>query len=162
MKIKKTMMLLLCAALLLAPALSLAAGFTGGGLTLSSAPQQLGTPEVGSASVTVSLPGENPAVSGVNPITGEPYSGAYQPALINIDTHPGALPHWGVSAADLIYEMPIQADGSTRSLAVFMGEYPDSAGPIRSARIPMCSLREMWGGVYCFYGYQGGTTSVEE
>ena len=162
MKIKKTMMLLLCAALLLAPALSLAAGFTGGGLTLSSAPQQLGTPEAGSASVTVSLPGENPAVSGVNPITGEPFSGAYQPALINIDTHPGALPHWGVSAADLIYEMPIQADGSTRSLAVFMGEYPDSAGPIRSARIPMCSLREMWGGVYCFYGYQGGTTSVEE
>lgn len=20
----------------------------------------------------------------------------------------------------------------------------------------MCSLREMWGGVFCFYGYQGG------
>ena len=76
MKIKKTMMLLLCAALLLAPALSLAAGFTGGGLTLSSAPQQLGTPEAGSASVTVSVPGEHPAVSGVKPIPGEPYRGA--------------------------------------------------------------------------------------
>lgn len=27
---------------------------------------------------------------------------------------------------------------------------------VRSARVPMCSLREMWGGVFCFYGYQGG------
>lgn len=61
-----------------------------------------------------------------------------------------------MASADLIYEMPIQADGSTRELALFMGDYPDGAGPVRSARVPMCSLREMWGGVFCFYGYQEG------
>ena len=151
---------LLCAALLL-PVCASAADFSASGLTVSGTAQQLGAPQsYGGAKVTVSLPGENSALDGVNPITGEPFSGAYQPILVNIDAHPGALPHWGVSDADLTYEMPIQADGSTRELALFMGTVPDSAGPVRSARIPMCSLREMWGGVFCFYGYQGGSTSV--
>ena len=151
---------LLCAALLL-PVCASAADFSASGLTVSGTAQQLGAPQsYGGAKVTVSLPGENSALDGVNPNTGEPFSGAYQPILVNIDAHPGALPHWGVSDADLTYEMPIQADGSTRELALFMGTVPDSAGPVRSARIPMCSLREMWGGVFCFYGYQGGSTSV--
>ena len=151
---------LLCAALLL-PVCASAADFSASGLTVSGTAQQLGAPQsYGGAKVTASLPGENSALDGVNPITGEPFSGAYQPILVNIDAHPGALPHWGVSDADLTYEMPIQADGSTRELALFMGTVPDSAGPVRSARIPMCSLREMWGGVFCFYGYQGGSTSV--
>lgn len=134
------------------------------GLSASGSAQQLGkASDYGSSKVTISMPGENPVLEGVNPLTGEAYDGEYQPVLVNIDTHPGALPHWGVSAADLTYEMPIQADGSTRSLALFMGEIPENgAGPVRSARIPMCSLREMWGGVYCFYGYQGGTTDVKE
>jgi len=124
---------------------------------------QLGTPSSsGSENVPFVMPGENPVTAGVNPITGEAYSGSYRPVLVNIDTHPRALPHWGVSSADLMYEMPIQADGSTRSVALFMGEYPDGAGPVRSARIPMASLREMWGGLYCFYGYQEGTTDVRK
>ena len=151
---------LLCAALLL-PACAFAADFSSSGLTVSGTAQQLGAPAgYGGATVTRALRGENPVPDGVNPITGEPFSGAYQPILVSIDAHPGALPHWGVSDADLIYEMPIQADGSTRELALFMGSSPDSAGPVRSSRIPMCSLREMWGGVFCFYGYQEGTTSV--
>ncbi|MDD7176041.1 MAG: DUF3048 C-terminal domain-containing protein [Clostridiales bacterium] len=151
---------LLCAALLL-PVCASAADFSASGLTVSGTAQQLGAPQsYGGAKVTASLPGENSDLDGVNPITGEPFSGAYQPILVNIDAHPGALPHWGVSDADLTYEMPIQADGSTRELALFMGTVPDSAGPVRSARIPMCSLREMWGGVFYFYGYQGGSTSV--
>ena len=72
-------------------------------------------------------------------------------------THPAALPHWGAASADLIYEMPIQADGSTRELALFMGDCPDGAGPVRSARVPMCSLREMWGGVFAFFRMAGFT-----
>lgn len=133
------------------------------GLSASGTAQQLGKPSsYGSEKVKISIPDENPVVDGVNPITGEAFSGSYQPTLVNIDSHPSALPHWGVSSADLTYEMPIQADGSTRSLALFMGDYPGSAGPVRSARIPMCSLREMWGGVYCFYGYQEGSTSVKD
>ena len=130
------------------------------GLTAPGSAQQLGAPEdYGSAKITVSIPGENPALEGVNPLTGEAFSGAYRPTLVAIDAHPGALPHWGVGSADITYEMPIQADGSTRELALFMGEYPDGAGPVRSARVPMCSLREMWGGTLAFYGYQEGRDS---
>lgn len=150
----------LFAFLLLACALAagaLAADFSASGLTVSGSAQQLGKArDYGSAKVTASVPAENPVVSGESPLTGVPFHGDYQLVLANIDTHPRALPHWGVASADLIYELPIQADGSTRSLALFMTEHPDSAGPIRSARVPMASLREMWGGTYCFYGYQGG------
>ncbi len=153
------MMLALLAALALTlPAL--AADFSASGLTVGGTAQQLGKPKnYGSKEITVRVPGENPIVEGESPLTGEPFSGEYRMVLANIDAHPRALPHWGVASADIIYELPIQADGSTRSLALFMTEHPGSAGPIRSARVPMASLREMWGGTYCFYGYQGGRDS---
>ena len=107
-----------------------------------------------SMNISVNIPGENAFEDGVNPITGEKWYGKYQPIGVNIDAHPEALPHWGVSSADIIYEMPIQADGSTRSYALFMGEIPSYAGPVRSGRVPMGSLREMWGGAWVFYGWQ--------
>ena len=133
------------------------------GLIVSGEAQQLGKPEsYGSEKIKVPVPDENTAQSGINPITGESWQGEYRPGLVNIDSHPRALPHWGVASADLIYELPIQADGSTRQVALFMGEYPEIAGPVRSARIPMASLAEMWGAPYYFFGYQGGTTSVKE
>ena len=133
------------------------------GLSVAGTAQQLGKPkDYGSAKVTADVPQDNPMQDGVNPITGESWSGSYQPVLVNIDSHPRALPHWGVASADLIYELPIQQDGSTRQVALFMSEYPASAGPVRSARIPMASLAEMWGAPYYFFGYQGGTTSVKD
>ena len=156
---------LICMLLALMTALAIAlpafaADFSASGLTASGTAQQLGkAKDYGSKTITVRVPAENPVVDGESPLTGEPFSGEYQLVLANIDTHPRALPHWGVASADLIYELPIQADGSTRSLALFLTEHPDSAGPIRSARVPMASLREMWGGTYCFYGYQGGRDS---
>lgn len=148
----------LIAAVALAPAAAGATDISGSGLTAGGTPQQLGkAASYGAKKVTVSMPGENPVDGSVNPITGESWNGQYNLTLVTIDTHPNALPNWGVGQADLIYEMPIQADGSTRSLALFMGEYPQAgAGPVRSARVAMCSLREMWGGTYCFYGYQAG------
>ena len=133
------------------------------GLIVSGEAQQLGKPKsYGSEKIKVPVPGENAMQSGTNPLTGESWQGDYRPVLVNIDSHPRALPHWGVASADLIYELPIQADGSTRQVALFMGEYPEIAGPVRSARIPMASLAEMWGAPYYFFGYQGGTTSVKE
>ena len=153
-----TMLALMTALLLALPAL--AADFSASGLTASGTAQQLGkAKDSGGKKITVRVPAENPVVDGESPLTGEPFSGDINLVLANIDTHPRALPHWGVASADIIYELPIQADGSTRSLALFLTEHPDSAGPIRSARVPMASLREMWGGTYCFYGYQGGRDS---
>ena len=152
---KKTVLLLaalVCLLLFLPVQGNAAADFSASGLTVSGSAQQLGKPgNYGSKKITINVPGENAFPDGVNPITGEAFSGEYRIVLANIDTHPRALPHWGVASADLIYELPIQRDGSTRSLALFMSEFPESAGPIRSARVPMASLREMWGGTYCFY-----------
>ena len=107
-----------------------------------------------SRKITVDIPDENEAVNGVNPLTGEVWSGSYRPIGVNIDQHPGALPNWGVSSADIIFEMPIQADGSTRAFVLFMGDIPDYAGPVRSGRVPMASLREIFGGAWVFYGWQ--------
>ena len=107
-----------------------------------------------SRKITVNVPDENPAQDGINPLTGESWYGNYYPILVNIDAHPEALPHWGVSSADISYEMPIQSDGSTRSAMLFMGTIPSGAGPVRSGRVPMGSLREMWGGAWVFYGWQ--------
>ena len=158
--LKLTSAVALCALMAIPTAAGAAREFTldDAGIAASGYAQQLGAPKsYGSEKLSVKMPKENSVQDGVNPITGEAFSGDYRPTLVTIDTHPAALPNWGVSSADLTYEMPIQADGSTRQLALFMGDYPaEGAGPVRSARVPMCSLREMWGGVFCFYGYQGG------
>ena len=118
-----------------------------------------------SRKITVDVPGENPVEDGVNPLTGESWYGNYYPILVNIDAHPEALPHWGVASADVSYEMPVQADGSTRSAMLFMGTIPAYAGPVRSGRVPMGSLREIWGGAWVFYGWQnwanGNNTVVD-
>ena len=158
--LKMTSLAALCALLAVPAGAGAARGdfdLSASGLNTSGDAQQLGAPKsYGSEKLSLKMPKENAVLDGVNPITGEAFSGEYRPTLVSIDAHPAALPHWGVASADLIYEMPIQADGSTRELALFMGDYPDGAGPVRSARVPMCSLREMWGGVFCFYGYQEG------
>lgn len=109
-----------------------------------------------SLNVTLQVPEENPAVDGVNPLTGEVWYGNYTPILANIDTHPDGWPHWGVSSADITYELPLQSDGSTRSVALFMGEIPSYAGPVRSGRVPLGSLREMWDSAWIFFGWQNG------
>ncbi len=105
-----------------------------------------------SRKISVNVPDENPVVDGINPLTGESWYGNYYPILVNIDAHPEALPHWGVASADISYEMPVQADGSTRSAMLFMGTIPSYAGPVRSARVPMGSLREIWDSAWVFYG----------
>ena len=107
-----------------------------------------------SSTITVDMPGENPVIDGINPLTGEAWIGSYTPILVNIDTHPDGWPHWGTASADITYEMPLQSDGSTRSVAVFLGDIPRVAGPVRSGRVPMASLREMWDGAWVFYGWQ--------
>ena len=104
--------------------------------------------------ITINMPGENPVIDGINPLTGEAWVGSYTPIMVNIDTHPDGWPHWGTSSADITYEMPLQSDGSTRSVAVFLGDIPRVAGPVRSGRVPMASLREMWDSAWVFYGWQ--------
>lgn len=112
----------------------------------------------------ISVPvAENPVIDGENPLTGEPWEGEYKPVMTTIDTHPNAYPLWGVSSADIMFEMPIQKDGSTRALALYMGEIPEGSGPVRSARIAAASIREIFGAPLAYYGMREvKSTSVKD
>ena len=68
------------------------------GISSSGYAQQLGAPKsYGSGKITLKMPKENPVAEGVNPITGEAFTGEYRPTLVSIDAHPAALPHWGIA-----------------------------------------------------------------
>ena len=69
---------------------------------------------------------DNPLVPGVSPVTGMPLSQdrPYLPILVQIDNNQGAIPQWGISKADIIYEMPIMGQGWTRLTALFSDQYP--------------------------------------
>ncbi len=114
-----------------------------------------------SMNITLNMPGENPVIDGVNPLTGESYNGSYTPILVNIDTNELGWPHWGLSSADIVYEMPLHSNGTTRVAALFLGDIPPYAGPVRSGRVPMGSIREMWDSAWVFFGWQNGYDGKE-
>lgn len=105
--------------------------------------------------------------AGVNPLTGlavtDPELLEVSPGLVSIANAPlSARPQSGLSYASFVYEMYI-GEGATRFLAVFYGELPpeevcDDAGscqptqigPLRSARLPYETLRELYRGFLVF------------
>lgn len=101
--------------------------------------------------------GDNPVIPGESPTTGLPLSSAsqgYMPILCQIDNNLGAIPQWGVSYADIMYELPIQGQGWTRLTALFSDQYPEEAGPVRSGRVMHADLREEWDSGLIHFGKQ--------
>lgn len=88
-----------------------------------------------------SSPTPTPVPTGVpilNPLTGlalpNENSEGLRPIAIMINNHRKAVPQIGLSAADLLYELPVEA-GITRFLAVFTdASAVPEVGPVRSAR----------------------------
>lgn len=80
---------------------------------------------------------ETSALSGTNPLTGEPMDAAYEtlrPVAVMLNDLKAAQPQLGVSQADIIYEVPAEG-GITRMMAVFQSlEGVGNLGSIRSAR----------------------------
>lgn len=111
--------------------------------------------------ISVTIPDENPAQEGINPLTGEAWYGRYTPIIANLDMDPDGWPFFGTSAADIIYELPLHGEGHSRGAVVFLSEFPTRVGPIRSARVPMASIREMWDAAYVFHGRQNGYNGNE-
>ncbi len=98
---------------------------------------------------------DNPLIPGESPTTGLPVGNhSYMPILVQIDNTPGAMPQWGLAAADIVYEMPLAEPGWTRLTALFSDTYPEEAGPVRSGRLMHADLREEWDGPIVFYGAQ--------
>jgi len=108
----------------------------------------------------------NPEISGQSPVTGMPWAGRYMPMLVQIDNTSGGvenLAQWGVTHADIIYETPSYQGGYTGLTFLFSDSVPQSAGPIRSARIIQAELREEWDAGFIFYGVQESDgTNVNE
>jgi predicted PurR-regulated permease PerM len=84
----------------------------------------------------------NSSVQGVSATTGLPSNNlTYIPILTQIDNNLEAIPQWGISFADIMYELPIQGQGWTRLTALFSDRYPQEAGPVRSGRVMHADLR---------------------
>lgn len=104
------------------------------------------------AAPTTEAPTETTAAVEVfaNPMTGEVVDEVYtsRPIAIMINNAKAALPHCGISAADMVYESCVEG-GATRFMAIFTD--PDSAGVIgsvRSARPPFISVAKSYGAIY--------------
>ncbi len=98
-------------------------------------------------------PDTHPAVPGVSSITGLPSSGEpYTPVVIVLDNAEEAYPHWGVSDADIVFQVPNAGSGATKLLALFADHYPEQAGPVRSGRASMLPAAMSFNAAFAFAG----------
>lgn len=83
-------------------------------------------------------------------LSGEPLEqkDTRRPFAIMINNHESALPHCGISAAEVIYETQVEG-GMTRFLAIFSDPAAAGAiGSVRSARPPFVGLVQAYDAIY--------------
>jgi hypothetical protein len=96
----------------------------------------------------------NQGASATSKITGLPCANANKrPLAVMLASDPEARPLSGLSAADIVFEMPVTPNGITRMMAIFQCSQPKEIGSIRSARqdfIPLAqgmdAILAHWGG----------------
>ena len=75
-----------------------------------------------------------------------------RPALtVKIENTPEALPQWGITEADVVYEEIVNG-GITRLAAVFNSHAPTKIGPVRSVRPTDTQVVWPIGGIFAFSG----------
>lgn len=70
--------------------------------------------------------------------------------MVSVDNHQDARPQYGISKADIVYEVP--AEGAIpRLLCLFYSQAPETIGGVRSARPYMVDIAREWGAlmVHC-------------
>ena len=92
----------------------------------------------------------------VNPLTGlrvkDPTLLDRRPVSVKVQTFPRSQrPDWAVSQADVVYDY-YQNNGMTRLNAVFYGNNPEQAGPVRSARLLDDAIIRMYKANFVFGG----------
>lgn len=98
-------------------------------------------------------PDNNPVLEGVSSTTGLPASGEkYTPIIMVLDNAEDAYPHWGVSEADIIFQVPNAGAGATKLLGLFADHYPEKAGPVRSGRSSMLPAVLSFDAAFAFAG----------
>lgn len=107
-----------------------------------------------SESVISGIVKNNPVIEGEAPLTGLPAGEEpYTPITLVLDNSPEVYPHWGVAAADWIFQVPQRRDGGTRLVAVYGNEYPAQAGGVRSARMTTLPVGMLFNAAPAFAGY---------
>lgn len=109
-------------------------------------------PDAGQAGPSA-LPQAGPGET-INPLTGYPVETARlerRPFLVSIDNHPRARPQYGLSQADLVYEVPVEG-GVTRFAALFWAGEAEQIGPVRSSRPYFLDLAVEWQAAFLHAG----------
>ena len=98
-------------------------------------------------------PKNNPVIEGVSSTTGQPSTGAkFTPIIMVLDNAEEAYPHWGVTDADIIFQVPNAGLGATKLLALYADHYPSQAGPVRSGRSSMLPAALSFDAAFTFAG----------
>lgn len=107
---------------------------------------------------TTKAPVTEPYLSGnINPLTGEAnYPEVLlknRPVMISVENHKDARPQWGITDADIVWEMEAEG-GITRMLLMFADatRIPDKVGPTRSARHYFVELVEGFDAIFVHFG----------
>ena len=99
------------------------------------------------------FPDHHEVLAGMNSLTGLPAEDvSYTPILMVLDNAEDAYPHWGVSEADLLMQIPNAGSGATKLLALFASSYPEQAGPVRSGRASMLPIALSFNAAFAFAG----------
>ena len=79
-----------------------------------------------------------------------------RPIVVTIDNYAAARPQYGISAADIMYELPAEG-GISRYLALFYHGTSEKIGPVRSARPYLVDVAREWQAIYI---HAGGSTDA--
>ena len=79
----------------------------------------------------------------------------YKAVAVLINNSAVARPHYGLSKADVVYEVIKEEYLETRFMALFEGEFPEKVGPLRSIRVPFVRIFNEWQTALVHYGGAG-------
>ncbi len=104
----------------------------------------------------VKTPEDTPAIAGgISPLTGlsvENTEGLkLRPIAVMIDNEVSARPQSGLMNADIVYEIPVEGN-ITRYMAIYLDEFSEKIGPVRSARPYFLDKSMEFGAVYVHCG----------
>jgi len=75
-----------------------------------------------------------------------------RPVAVMMASDPEARPLSGIGSADVVVEMPVTPDGTTRFMTVFQCQTPGEIGSIRSSREDFITLSAGFNAVYAHWG----------
>ncbi|HET6785359.1 MAG TPA: DUF3048 domain-containing protein [Erysipelotrichaceae bacterium] len=79
----------------------------------------------------------------------------YKAVAVLVNNSAIARPHYGLSKADVVYEVIKEEYLETRFMAIFEGEFPEKVGPLRSIRVPFVRIFNEWQTALVHYGGAG-------